>query len=159
MILFIISITISCSDKKKNTEQPLKHPHEVTFLEHSFCTGKFASGELETIHLKAIGDNALLFDHDNVVFTCGLDRIISRIDQSQHDTVNITEVSIGVPTDCVCPYNVDMKISEFIQGNKYHFIINKTFERFSPESHYEFDIEYRNDLDTIFVVGEINLKK
>ncbi len=119
-ILLVFLMVLSCEEKEKNTSHPIaKNKHEVTSLDHTFCSGKFVPDEMETIRLRAIEGNALEFIHNNVVFTCGLEEIRCRIDENSHDTVNITEVSIGVEADCVCPYDVTLEISEFIVGGLY----------------------------------------
>ena len=96
--------------------------------------------------IKITSENGLLkIKHINVYFNCEPGKIFATA--TVHDTVvTITEAEQKHYADCICPYDLSMKVGP-LNFQHYYFVITRGDAEYT-----HFSLDYHADIDTTFEV-------
>ena len=104
----------------------------------------------EIIKYNATPDKGLIIEHQNVVFGCEAKLTTSALIKDHEIIINESGES---RTDCVCPYDLTLKIGSLSEGDYRIVIIRDALEYAS------FNINYTSALKGEYIINHSNLRK
>lgn len=93
----------------------------------------------ESVKYNSTDDGCLMINHLNALFACDANIIVSAT--MEKGIICIIEEG-GNSTNCICPYDLNMKVGPLSPGKYTVKIYQQHSSSFAKEEHLSFDIEY-----------------